>query len=98
MVHPAPGKVRNITTVIALDITAFLGYCSDIHSRGRNEDGNIYTFTPSSSKDFSGGFGVWVFGEEVSRLRLLPNLQFWLENKVRLCSNMNACTRSGRGF
>lgn len=55
MVHRAPGKVRNTSTVIAPDITAFLGYCSDIHSRGRNEDGNIYTFTPSSSEELSGG-------------------------------------------
>lgn len=85
MVHPAPGKVRNTTTVMALDITAFLGYCSDIHSRGRNEDRNIYTFTPSSSKEkeLSGGFGVWVFREEASRIRLPPNLQLWLENKVQ---------------
>lgn len=79
MVHPAPGEVRNTTTVMAPDITAFLGYCSDIHSRGRNEDGNIYTFTPSSSKELF----VWVFGEEASRIRLLPNLQLWLENKAQ---------------
>lgn len=83
MVHPSPGKVRNTTTVITPDITAFLGYCSDIHSRGRNEDGNIYTFTPSSSKELSGGFGVWVFGEEASRIWLLPNLQLWLEKKAQ---------------
>lgn len=57
MVHPAPGKVRNITTVIALDISAFLGYCSDIHSRGRNEDGNISP--PAPARTF---LGVWCVG------------------------------------
>lgn len=52
MVHPAPGKVRNTTTVIAPDITAFSGYCSDIHSKKERRMGTFTLSPPAPARSF----------------------------------------------
>lgn len=86
MVHATSGEVRNTTAVIAFDITAFF-YAAVLTPTAEGEM-RTRTFTLSPLASARSFLGLW---EGESSLLLLPNLQLWLENKVRLCSRMNTC-------
>lgn len=67
MVHPAPGKVRNTTAVIAPDITAFF-YATALTFTAEGEM-RLGTFTlspPAPAKSFLGVWcvGIWGGGEQ----------------------------------